>query len=107
MSSKVRPHTAVDQKTKERLKTLLKRENHRGLLIKKFKTKYGTTPHVAEIINRLVTEYVKKVPHITEESLGKLDRDILAKIQTKPEAKKEGVKDPLKTTAQIASEILS
>eukprot|EP01022_Parablepharisma_sp_SALTPOND_P003381 TRINITY_DN1134_c0_g1_i2.p2 TRINITY_DN1134_c0_g1~~TRINITY_DN1134_c0_g1_i2.p2 ORF type:complete len:562 (-),score=99.73 TRINITY_DN1134_c0_g1_i2:3953-5638(-) len=104
----MRPRTAKPSGKKEHLERLLKNEKHRALLIKKFKAKYGTAPKISDIINNLVTAYIKRTPHITEESLAKLDSEIDHVLHFKPSEKPKlvpSIKKPPKTTVELDLEV--
>jgi len=109
MSNRIqaRPKTA-NPATRARLEKVLKNENHRALLIKKFKSKYGTNKKTSEIINKLVTDFIKSTPHITQENLSTLDSNIkntLFSIKSPEKIFKENKQImPIKTTAQLAEE---
>eukprot|EP00826_Nyctotherus_ovalis_P025833 TRINITY_DN2004_c0_g2_i2.p1 TRINITY_DN2004_c0_g2~~TRINITY_DN2004_c0_g2_i2.p1 ORF type:complete len:125 (-),score=33.64 TRINITY_DN2004_c0_g2_i2:13-387(-) len=66
----------AERARRKELERALKEESHRVLLISKFKEKYGTSQKAVGVMNRLVSEYVKITPHITEESLARLDMGI-------------------------------
>lgn len=74
----------ISKERKQFLEKVLKREKHKALLIKNFKAKYGISPSTADVIRRLVEQYVKSVAHITETTLAKLDAEISQALTKKP-----------------------
>ena len=68
---------------KEKLLNLQKREQLKGMLVNKFKSKYGNLPS----INQHVTDFLKG-QQLTEESLKLLDKAIQKEAGNKPQSKK-------------------
>lgn len=65
---------------RERLLDIQKREQLKGLLINKFKLKYGNKPNVAKYIDNEVQKFLKN-DRLTEENLKKLDDRILREAE--------------------------
>ena len=65
---------------RERLLDIQKREQLKGLLINKFKVKYGDKPTLAKYIDNEVQKFLKN-DRLTEENLKKLDDRILREAE--------------------------
>ncbi len=61
---------------RERLLDIQKREQLKGLLVNKFKVKYGDKPTLAKYIDNEVQKFLKN-DRLTEDNLKKLDDRIL------------------------------
>ena len=77
----------LSEMSREKLLDIQKREQLKGLLINKFKLKYGNKPNVAGYIDNEVNKFLKN-DRLTEENLKKLDDKINkeSKIREKQEA---------------------
>ena len=64
---------------KEKLMDIQKREQLKGMLISKFKLKYGDKPHIAKFIDNEVVKYLKN-DRLTEETLRNLDSKIMKEV---------------------------
>ncbi len=64
---------------RERLLDIQKREQLKGLLINKFKVKYGKNPNVGNYIDNEVQKFLKN-DRLTEENLRKLDEKISKEV---------------------------
>jgi hypothetical protein len=76
-STKSRPSTTgqpSDQR-RERLLDIQKREQLKGLLVNKFKLKYGDKPTISSYIDNEVQRFLKN-DRLTEDTLKKLDEKI-------------------------------
>ncbi len=60
---------------KERLMDIQKREQLKGMLINKFKLKYGDKPQISKYIDNEVARYLKN-DRLTEDTLRNLDGKI-------------------------------
>jgi len=110
MSKPVKSSKGITDQRKEKLLTLQKREQLKGMLINKFKSKYGNISS----INQKVADFIQN-QKLTEESLKLLDKAIKNEADdrpasqkstkshksTKPEPPKETKKDP--ETASVKS----
>lgn len=65
---------------RERLLDIQKREQLKGLLVNKFKVKYGDKPALASYIDNEVQKFLKN-DRLTEENLKKLDDKILKEAE--------------------------
>jgi hypothetical protein len=70
--------TSADLK-KEKLMDIQKREQLKGMLINKFKLKYGDKPAVSKFIDNEVVKYLKN-DRLTEDSLRNLDSKIMKEV---------------------------
>ena len=79
--------TKLSDMSREKLLDIQKREQLKGLLINKFKHKYGNRPNVATYIDNEVNRFLKN-DRLTEENLKKLDDKINkeSRIREKQEA---------------------
>ncbi len=66
----------MSESRRERLLDIQKREQLKGLLVNKFKVKYGDKPNIAKYIDNEVQKFLKN-DRLTEENLKKLDDKIL------------------------------
>lgn len=81
---------------RERLLDIQKREQLKGLLINKFKVKYGDKgPGLAKYIDNEVQKFLKN-DRLTEDNLKKLDERILKESELRD--KKEAILDDRKST---------
>lgn len=74
-SSKSAEGSRISDTRKERLMDIQKREQLKGMLINKFKLKYGDKPQISKFIDNEVTRYLKN-DRLTEDSLRNLDGKI-------------------------------
>jgi hypothetical protein len=65
---------------RERLLDIQKREQLKGLLVNKFKVKYGDRPNIAAYIDNEVQKFLKN-DRLTEDNLKKLDDKILREAE--------------------------
>lgn len=65
---------------RERLLDIQKREQLKGMLITKFKNKYGDKPQIAAYIDNEVQKFLKN-DRLTEDNLKKLDDKILKELE--------------------------
>lgn len=75
---------------RERLLDIQKREQLKGLLVNKFKVKYGDKPTLAKYIDNEVQKFLKN-DRLTEENLKKLDDKILKEAELRD--KKDDILD--------------
>ena len=80
----------MSEAKRERLLDIQKREQLKGLLINKFKLKYGNKPNISAYIDNEVQKFLKN-DRLTEENLKKLD-DKISKENTLRD-KKEAILD--------------
>ena len=71
-SSKSAEGSRMSDARKERLMDIQKREQLKGMLINKFKLKYGDKPQISKFIDHEVARYLKN-DRLTEETLRNLD----------------------------------
>ena len=76
-STKSRPSTTghMSEQRRERLLDIQKREQLKGLLVNKFKLKYGDKPTISSYIDNEVQRFLKN-DRLTEDTLKKLDDKI-------------------------------
>ena len=74
-SSKSAEGSRISETRKERLMDIQKREQLKGMLINKFKLKYGDKPQISKFIDNEVTRYLKN-DRLTEDTLRNLDGKI-------------------------------
>lgn len=67
---------------KDKLVDIQKREQLKGMLINKFKLKYGDRPNIAKFIDNEVQKYLKN-DRLTEETLRNLDSKIMKEVQVR------------------------
>lgn len=72
----------MSEQRRERLLDIQKREQLKGLLINKFKIKYGKNANISLYIDNEVAKFLKN-DRLTEESLKKLDDKINKESQLK------------------------
>jgi len=65
----------MSDQRKERLLDIQKREQLKGMLINKFKLKYGDKPQISKFIDNEVAKYLKN-DRLTEDTLRNLDSKI-------------------------------
>ena len=75
---------------RERLLDIQKREQLKGLLVNKFKVKYGDKPNLAKYIDNEVQKFLKN-DRLTEDNLKKLDDKILKEADLRD--KKDAIND--------------
>jgi len=86
---------------RERLLDIQKREQLKGLLINKFKVKYGDKPQLAKYIDNEVGKFLKN-DRLTEENLKKLDDKILKESELRD--KKEELLDDRRSNRSSRSQ---
>lgn len=79
---------------RERLLDIQKREQLKGLLINKFKVKYGDKPTLSKYIDNEVQKFLKN-DRLTEENLKRLDEKILKEAELR--GKREELLDDRKS----------
>lgn len=94
--SEGKPKSYISDKQKEKLLDIQKREQLKGLLVNKFKLKYGKQGNVANYIDNEVNKFLKN-DRLTEENLKKLDDKINKEAQLRH--KKEQILDDRKSEA--------
>ena len=88
----------MSDQRRERLLDIQKREQLKGLLINKFKIKYGNkNPNIAGYIDNEVAKFLKN-DRLTEENLKKLDDKILKESNLRD--KKELILDEIKSNGR-------
>jgi len=90
-----RSQTSGDQR-KEKLVDIQKREQLKGMLINKFKLKYGDKPTIAKFIDNEVAKYLKN-DRLTEDTLRNLDSKIMKEVALRE--KREAIQDDRKSNA--------
>lgn len=82
-----RAGSKMSEQRRERLMDIQKREQLKGMLVNKFKLKYGDKPNLSKYIDNEVAKYLKN-DRLTEESLRQLDTKISqeASLRDKKEA---------------------
>jgi hypothetical protein len=65
----------VSDSKKEKLLDIQKREQLKGMLVNKFKLKYGKNPNIGSYIDNEVVKFLKN-DRLTEDNLKKLDDKI-------------------------------
>jgi len=88
--------SAHDQQRKEKLVDIQKREQLKGMLINKFKLKYGDKPNIAKFIDNEVAKYLKN-DRLTEDTLRNLDSKIMKEVALRD--KREQIQDDRKSNA--------
>ncbi len=81
---------------REKLIDIQKREQLKGMLINKFKLKYGDKPTISKFIDNEVAKYLKN-DRLTEETLRNLDSKIMKEHTLRD--KKEAIQDDRKSNA--------
>ena len=81
---------------KEKLLDIQKREQLKGMLIQKFKLKYGDKPQITKFIDNEVVKFLKN-DRLTEDTLRNLDSKIMKEIALRD--KKEAIVDDRKSNA--------
>jgi hypothetical protein len=79
---------------RERLLDIQKREQLKGMLINKFKLKYGDKPQIAKYIDNEVDKFLKN-DRLTEDNLKRLDNKILKESELRD--KRDMIMDDRKT----------
>ena len=90
----------MSETRKEKLLDIQKREQLKGLLINKFKLKYGNKPGVGAYIDNEVNKFLKN-DRLTEDNLKKLDHKIQKESYLRD--KKEAILDDRKSNASQKS----
>lgn len=80
----------MSESRRERLLDIQKREQLKGLLVNKFKLKYGDRPNIAKYIDNEVQKFLKN-DRLTEDNLKKLDDKILKESELRE--KKDAIVD--------------
>lgn len=87
--------TSAEMK-KEKLMDIQKREQLKGMLINKFKLKYGDKPQISKFIDNEVVKYLKN-DRLTEETLRNLDSKIMKEVTLRD--KREQITEDRKSNA--------
>ena len=90
----------MSEARREKLLDIQKREQLKGLLVNKFKLKYGDKPTLSKYIDNEVQKFLKN-DRLTEENLKKLDDRILKEADLRD--KKEGILDDRKSERSVGS----
>jgi hypothetical protein len=69
------PKSQMSEQRREKLLDIQKREQLKGLLVNKFKLKYGKNPNIGTYIDNEVGKFLKN-DRLTEDNLKKLDDKI-------------------------------
>lgn len=86
---------SANEQKRERLLDIQKREQLKGLLVNKFKLKYGAkNPNIATYIDNEVQKFLKN-DRLTEDNLKNLDMKILKESELRD--KKEAIMDDVKS----------
>lgn len=85
---------------REKLLDIQKREQLKGLLVNKFKLKYGDKPALSKYIDNEVQRFLKN-DRLTEDNLKKLDDRILKEAELRD--KKEGILDDRRSERSTGS----
>jgi hypothetical protein len=85
---------------RERLLDIQKREQLKGLLVNKFKVKYGDKPALASYIDNEVQKFLKN-DRLTEENLKRLDDKILKEAELRD--KKQDIMDDRRSERSTGS----
>ena len=83
-----RAGSRMSEQRRERLMDIQKREQLKGMLVNKFKLKYGDRPNLSKYIDNEVAKYLKN-DRLTEESLRQLDTKISNEASLRD--KKDGI----------------
>jgi len=78
--SQVSGRSQMSDARRERLLDIQKREQLKGLLVNKFKLKYGDKPAISKYIDNEVQKFLKN-DRLTEDNLKKLDERILKEAE--------------------------
>lgn len=90
----------MSEARREKLLDIQKREQLKGLLINKFKLKYGDKPSLAKYIDNEVQKFLKN-DRLTEENLKRLDERILKESELRD--KKDAILDDRKSERSTGS----
>ena len=85
---------------RERLLDIQKREQLKGLLVNKFKLKYGDKPAISKYIDNEVQKFLKN-DRLTEDNLKKLDERILKEAELRE--KRQDILDDRKSERSVGS----
>ena len=86
--SPVKPPKGLTEIKRQKLVNIQKREQLKGLLINKFKTRYGQQNVSSTVISEQVNKFLDK-QKLTEDNLKKLDVEIFKEVQKKEQSKKK------------------
>lgn len=86
----------MSEARRERLMDIQKREQLKGMLISKFKLKYGDKPQISKYIDNEVTRFLKN-GRLTEDNLRSLDTKINKEAELRD--KKEAILEDRKSNA--------
>ena len=86
---------------KDRLLDIQKREQLKGMLVNKFKLKYGDKPNIVSYIDNEVQRFLKN-DRLNEDNLKKLDDRILKECELRD--KKEALLDDRRSTRSSGSQ---
>lgn len=93
-----RSQTSAENK-RDKLVDIQKREQLKGMLINKFKLKYGDKPGISKFIDNEVAKYLKN-DRLTEDTLRNLDSKIMKEVALRD--KKENIQEDRKSNASRA-----
>lgn len=91
-----RSTTSANEAKREKLADIQKREQLKGMLINKFKLKYGDKPNVSKFIDNEVVKYLKN-DRLTEDTLRNLDSKIMKEVALRE--KRDQIQDDRKSNA--------
>lgn len=84
----------MSEARRERLLDIQKREQLKGMLVNKFKLKYGNKPNMAKYIDNEVSKFLAN-DRLTEDNLKRLDNKLLKEAEIRD--KKESILDDRKS----------
>lgn len=92
--------SGMSQERRQRLVDIQKREQLKGMLVNKFKLKYGDKPQLSKYIDNEVARFLKN-GRLTEDNLRGLDSKISKEAELRD--KKEAILDDRKSNASARS----
>lgn len=84
----------MSEARRERLLDIQKREQLKGMLVNKFKLKYGNKPNMAKYIDNEVSKFLAN-DRLTEDNLKRLDNKLLKEAEIRD--KKDSILDDRKS----------
>ena len=90
----------MSEARRERLLDIQKREQLKGLLVNKFKLKYGDKPAISKYIDNEVQKFLKN-DRLTEDNLKRLDERILKEAELRD--KRQDILDDRKSERSVGS----
>ena len=94
--------SGMSQERRERLMNIQKREQLKGMLVNKFKLKYGDRPQLSKYIDNEVARFLKN-GRLTEDNLRGLDTKISKEAELRD--KKQEILDDRKSNASARSNV--